>query len=148
MPDPLQTVFLVVAVAAIVFVILLLLRRSARPSDTAETVSAAPPPSPTAPVQDSAPLAAAPPAASADTADSDELTQIKGLGPKAAGLLNQRGIARFDQIAGWTESDIEAIGAALGGRQERIARDRWIEQAGLLARGEIALFEKHFGKLG
>lgn len=78
----------------------------------------------------------------------DELTKIKGLGPKASAGLQAMGINRFEQIAGWTEADIQHVGAELGNMQSRIARDRWVEQAGLLARGEIAEFETRFGKLG
>jgi predicted flap endonuclease-1-like 5' DNA nuclease len=79
----------------------------------------------------------------------DELTQIKGLGPKAAEGLKAMGVTRFEQIAGWTAGDVETIGNRLGGTfAQRIARDRWVEQAGLLARGETAAFEEKFGKLG
>lgn len=78
----------------------------------------------------------------------DTLTQIKGLGPRAAATLNAIGITRFDQIAGWTPDDLATVGAKLGNRTERIRRDRWAEQARLLARGEIAAFEAKFGKLG
>ena len=79
----------------------------------------------------------------------DTLVQIKGLGPKAAKGLKEMGIVRFEQIAGWTEGDIETVGEKLGGTfAQRIERDRWVEQAGLLARGETEEFEKEFGKLG
>lgn len=77
----------------------------------------------------------------------DTLTQIKGLGPKAEAKLKGFGVARFEQIASWTPADIATIDAKLGLGQ-RIERDRWVEQAGLLARGEIAAFEDKFGKLG
>lgn len=77
----------------------------------------------------------------------DELTQIKGLGTRAETKLKGFGVARFEQIASWTEGDIATIDATFG-MAERIARDRWVEQAGLLARGEIAVFEEKFGKLG
>lgn len=80
---------------------------------------------------------------------SDELTQIKGLGPKAAEKLEARGIVTFAQIAGWSDADVETIGGELGGSfAQRIARDRWVEQADLLARGETDTFEAEFGKLG
>lgn len=77
----------------------------------------------------------------------DELTTIKGLGPKAAAKLNAMGVVRFEQIAGWTAEDIAMLERDLG-LGERATRDRWIEQAGLLARGETAAFEATFGKLG
>ncbi|MEO1170258.1 MAG: hypothetical protein AAFW97_16255 [Pseudomonadota bacterium] len=79
----------------------------------------------------------------------DELTRIKGLGPKAEAKLKGFGVARFEQIASWTPGDIATIDAKLGSKMaERIERDRWVEQAGLLARGEIKAFEEKFGKLG
>lgn len=77
----------------------------------------------------------------------DELTQIKGLGTRAEAKLKGFGVARFEQIASWTEGDIATIDATFG-MAKRIERDRWVEQAGLLARGEIAAFEEKFGKLG
>jgi predicted flap endonuclease-1-like 5' DNA nuclease len=78
----------------------------------------------------------------------DILTRIKGLGPRAAATLVAIGITRFDQIADWSADDIATVGAKLGNRAERIRRDRWVEQAELLARREIAAFEEKFGKLG
>ncbi len=78
---------------------------------------------------------------------TDDLTRIKGLGPKLAALLQSLGIARFDQIASWTEADIDRIDAQLGNFQGRIRRDNWVEQAGYLAKGDTAGFESRFGKL-
>lgn len=79
----------------------------------------------------------------------DTLTQIKGLGPKASAGLAEMGVKRFEQIASWTAGDIETVGARLGGTfAQRIERDRWVEQAGLLAEGNIEAFEAKFGKLG
>ena len=78
----------------------------------------------------------------------DTLTQLKGLGPKAASRLNELGVTRFDQIASWNESDVAAIDAQMGAFRGRITRDRWVEQARLLAKGDTAAFEAEFGKLG
>jgi len=78
----------------------------------------------------------------------DTLTQIKGLGPKAETKLKGFGVSRFEQIASWTAGDIETIDATLGNMAKRIERDRWVEQAGLLAEGNIEAFEAKFGKLG
>lgn len=79
------------------------------------------------------------------TADGDDLTRIKGLGPKLAATLGELGVTRFEQIAGWSEDDIDRIDAQLGRFQGRIRRDSWIEQAGLLASGNDAEFESRFG---
>jgi predicted flap endonuclease-1-like 5' DNA nuclease len=78
----------------------------------------------------------------------DTLTLLKGLGPKAAALLNELGVTRFAQIASWNEADIAAIDAQMGAFKGRIGRDRWVDQAKLLARGDTAGFEAEFGKLG
>jgi predicted flap endonuclease-1-like 5' DNA nuclease len=79
--------------------------------------------------------------------DSDDLSQLKGVGPKLVALLSELGVTRFDQIAAWTPDEIEAIDARLGTFKGRIARDNWIEQAAFLAKGDIAGFEAKFGKL-
>lgn len=76
---------------------------------------------------------------------ADDLTRIKGLGPKLAATLNELGITRFDQIAGWSEGDIDRIDAQLGRFEGRIRRDSWVEQARFLAAGDIAGFEGRFG---
>lgn len=78
----------------------------------------------------------------------EPLTRLKGLGPKAEALLNGLGIARFDQIAAWSEADVARIDADMGNFKGRIARDRWVEQAKFLAADDVAGFEAVFGKLG
>lgn len=76
-----------------------------------------------------------------------ELTQLKGLGPKLAVTLTELGYTRIDQIADLTPAEAEALDAKLGTFQGRMARDRWIEQARLLAAGDRAAYEAQFGKL-
>jgi predicted flap endonuclease-1-like 5' DNA nuclease len=83
-----------------------------------------------------------------DGGEADELTKLKGLGPKAASRLNELGIFRFEQVAGWTEDDIARIDGEMGAFKGRIVRDRWVEQARFLTAGDIAGFEEQFGKLG
>ena len=78
----------------------------------------------------------------------DPLTQLKGLGPKAASILHDLGVTRFEQIASWNEADIAAIDAQMGAFKGRIGRDRWVDQARLLAKGDTAAFEAEFGALG
>ena len=57
------------------------------------------------------------------------------------------GVIRFEQIAGWTAADVATIEERLG-LGDRVERDLWVEQAGLLARGETGAFEEKFGKIG
>ena len=78
----------------------------------------------------------------------DALTMLKGLGPKAASRLAELGVTRFDQIASWDAGDVAAIDAQMGAFKGRIQRDRWVEQAALLAKGDNDAFETEFGRLG
>lgn len=89
-------------------------------------------------------LAEAPPPSSDE---GDDLTRIKGLGPKISTALRALGVTRYAQIAAWTEEDVARIDAQLGAFAGRATRDNWIEQAGLLAGGDTAAYEARFGKL-
>ena len=77
----------------------------------------------------------------------DDLTRIKGLGPKLAEQLRALGVTRLDQIAAWDDAEIDRIDARLGRFQGRIRRDDWPAQARLLAAGDTAGYEAKFGKL-
>jgi len=79
---------------------------------------------------------------------ADELTVLKGLGPRAATRLNELGITRYDQLAALSPSDLDALDARMDAFKGRLAKDRWHEQAAYLARGDKAGFEEKFGKLG
>jgi predicted flap endonuclease-1-like 5' DNA nuclease len=87
-----------------------------------------------------APARAPPP-----TAGGDDLTRIKGLGPKIAALLGSLGVTSFAQIAAWDEAEIDRIDAQLGDFAGRIRRDNWVEQAKFLAANDIEGFEAKFG---
>jgi predicted flap endonuclease-1-like 5' DNA nuclease len=78
---------------------------------------------------------------------ADDLTRMKGVGPRLAERLNTVGVTSFAQLAALTPEEAEALDARLGDFQGRIYRDRWIEQAGYLAQDDIAGFEGTFGKL-
>lgn len=82
------------------------------------------------------------------TGSPDDLTRIKGLGPKLAALLGEFGITTFAQIAAWEPADIERIDAKLGRFSGRITRDQWVEQAKLLGAGNEAAFTDKFGRNG
>jgi predicted flap endonuclease-1-like 5' DNA nuclease len=87
------------------------------------------------------------PRIAAAVGEPDDLRKIKGIGPKLNTLLGELGVARYDQIAAWTPADVAEIDPYLGTFKGRVERDGWIEQAGFLARGDIAGFEAKFGKL-
>ena len=78
---------------------------------------------------------------------ADDLLQIKGIGPKLNALLISLGVTRFDQIAAWGAGEVDKVDDHLGTFKNRIDRDGWIEQAGLLAKGDVTAFEAKFGKL-
>lgn len=79
--------------------------------------------------------------------EPDDLTRIKGVGPKLVALLGSLAIVRYDQIAGWSEADIARIDPQLGAFQGRIVRDDWVGQCRYLAAGDVAGFEGRFGKV-
>ena len=72
---------------------------------------------------------------------------LKGLGPKVAAALADRGITTVGQIAALDTSEAEALDADLGAFRGRLARDRWVEQARFLAAGDVKGFEAVFGRL-
>lgn len=87
------------------------------------------------------------PAAAAPSGAADDLTRIKGVGPKLVDLLASLGVTRFDEIGAWGDDDIDRIDAQLGRFAGRIRRDAWPEQARLLAADDTAGYEAKFGKL-
>jgi len=93
------------------------------------------------------PVPAPPPAASAATVSTDDLSRIKGLGPKLVEQLRALGVTRFDQIAAWDDAEIDRIDAQLGRFSGRIRRDSWVEQARFLAAGDTPGYEAKFGKV-
>ncbi len=78
----------------------------------------------------------------------DDFQRIKGVGPKLAARLNELGITRYDQLAQLSENEVTIIEEKLGPFKGRLTRDRVVEQAGYLARGDRDGFEARFGKLG
>lgn len=77
----------------------------------------------------------------------DDLQRMKGVGPKLAGLLASRGITRYEQIAALTAEEVDRLDAELGAFKGRLTRDRIVEQASYLARGDQAGYEAAFGRL-
>ena len=67
---------------------------------------------------------------------------------KVAAMLAERGITRVDQLAALSEEEAGALDVQLGAFTGRMGRDRWRDQAKLLAAGDTAAYEAEFGKLG
>ena len=171
-----QTAIIVVAVIVVIALLLVILLRSRKQHVTFEATTAPPPMAPARPVAAPPVVPPAPvieeghgvgsevAAAIEDVVDQfvgidahpsgkpaetgDRLTLLKGLGPKAEAVLHQLGVTHFDQIAAWTPADVDAIDAQMGAFKGRILRDRWVEQARFLAKGDNEGFEAAFGKLG
>jgi predicted flap endonuclease-1-like 5' DNA nuclease len=78
----------------------------------------------------------------------DDLQTMKGVGPKLAAQLNGAGVTRFDQLAALSPGEAAALDRQMGPFTGRIAKDRLIEQAAYLARGDTDGFEAAFGRLG
>ena len=77
----------------------------------------------------------------------DDLIKLKGVGPKLAAILNERGITRYDQIAKLSSGQVEALDNSLGAFRGRFERDRIVEQADSLARGDVDGYQAKCGNL-
>ncbi|MGP1281875.1 MAG: hypothetical protein ACTS1X_02765, partial [Parasphingopyxis sp.] len=98
-----------------------------------------------APMPEPAPMPS--PFMAAPDGEPDKLTLIKGVGPKLADMLHALGVYHFTQIADWTAEQIAEVDSHLGSFKGRIERDRWVDQARLLAARNVAAFEREFGKM-
>lgn len=117
-----------------------------KPAPDAEKPAPAPAPEAAPPVAPTPPTASEP-AAPASAGEPDDLRKIKGLGPKMQTLLTSLGVTRYEQIAAWTEADLDELDGKLGAFAGRPRRDNWVEQAKLLAGGDTGAYEAKFGKL-
>lgn len=154
----------ILAIVLVALVVLLLVRRNLdnmqagdRSVPPAPPRAAHPSPSPAQPEHPGGITAAAAAVADMtatmvgiDSADGepDDLTRLKGLGPKAAAQLKLLGITRYAQLASLDSGQLASLDEKMGVFRGRIERDRWIEQARYLARGDTASFEAEFGRLG
>ncbi|AZO21946.1 MULTISPECIES: proton-conducting membrane transporter [unclassified Mesorhizobium] len=98
-----------------------------------------------APKKAPAPKKAAAPKAAAGKGDN--LRRLIGIGPVNEKLLKGQGVTTYAQIAAWTEADVKRIEDVLN-FDGRIAREKWIEQAKLLAAGDEKEFARRFPTAG
>ena len=68
----------------------------------------------------------------APNGEADDLTQIKGIGPKLSKRLNELGIYHFKQIADWSSDEAHWVDDYLAFKG-RVAREAWVKQARLLS---------------
>jgi len=83
----------------------------------------------------------------AEPGGKDDLSRIKGLGPRLQALLPTLGLASYSSIASLTEADLAELDTKLGIFAGRPAKDNWVEQARYLAAGDLTGFEDRFGRL-
>ncbi|RWN90909.1 MAG: proton-conducting membrane transporter [Mesorhizobium sp.] len=91
--------------------------------------------------------ATAKPASGPASGKPDNLRRLIGIGPVNEKLLKAQGVTSFAQIASWTAADVKRIEDVMN-FDGRIARERWIEQAKLLAAGNEKEFAKQFPTAG
>jgi predicted flap endonuclease-1-like 5' DNA nuclease len=70
--------------------------------------------------------------------DKDELSAIQGIGPFLEKKLNEQGIFTYEQVAAWTEADVDSVTKAINFFDGRIAKDNWVGQAKELAAKKAA----------
>lgn len=73
--------------------------------------------------------------------NADDLKRIRGIGPQNEGRLHGLGIWHFDQIAAWTPDNVRWVGSYLA-FPGRIDREKWLEQAKVLADGGTTEFSQ------
>ncbi len=65
----------------------------------------------------------------------DDLTELEGIGPKVAKVLNGAGIVAFDDLASAKGADVQTALNAAG--LQMLNPEGWIEQAKLAAKGDV-----------
>ncbi len=81
------------------------------------------------PVVEDEPAIEAPAALDAPIGDADDLTALKGVGPKLAVSLNEAGIYHFTQVADWSEANVAWVDANVPGVRGRCSKNGWVAQA-------------------
>jgi len=76
----------------------------------------------------------------------DDLKEISGIGVKLEQVLNDLGIYYFSQIASWGEKELNWIDNHLVAFKGRARREKWVEQAKVLAEGGMTDFSKRVKK--
>lgn len=82
------------------------------------------------------------PASAPAQGGSDNLKEIKGVGPALESVLHENGVTSFAQIAAWTDSDIDHFAEVIGRMGGRIRSDDWVSQAKTLAEGGETEFSR------
>ena len=75
------------------------------------------------------------------SADFDDLKRIRGIGVLIEKRLNTLGVTSYNQIANWTNADIDRVSQTLDFKG-RIERENWVEQARILSSGGHTEFSR------
>jgi len=59
----------------------------------------------------------------------DDLKQIKGIGPALEAQLHGLGFFHYDQVAAWTQAEVDWVDNNVEGVRGRASRDNWVAQA-------------------
>ncbi len=70
--------------------------------------------------------------------EPDDLKLIRGIGKVLEGVLNEKGIQTFEQLATLSIDDIESLSKELKHFGNRVVRDQWVEQAQVLVQSKSA----------
>ena len=73
---------------------------------------------------------------------ADDLKEIEGVGPAMEKLVNSLGFFHFDQIASWSDADVELVDAEMKTFKGRIARDKWVAQAKIIVTEGLEAFRE------
>jgi len=76
----------------------------------------------------------------------DDLKEISGIGLKLEKVLNDLGVYYFSQIASWSDKELTWIDNHLVAFKGRAKREKWVEQAKILAEGGMTDFSKRVKK--
>jgi predicted flap endonuclease-1-like 5' DNA nuclease len=71
----------------------------------------------------------------------EDLKRVRGIGVLIEKKLNSLGVVSYEQIANWTNADIDRVSQILDFKG-RIERESWVEQARILASGGHTEFSK------
>ena len=81
-------------------------------------------------------------------AAAPDIRRLKGVGDKFAAALDGIGLGTIDRLARLNADEALDADTQLGVFNGRIAKDRLVEQAGLIDEGRMTEYEARFGKLG
>ncbi|SFO13624.1 Predicted 5' DNA nuclease, flap endonuclease-1-like, helix-3-turn-helix (H3TH) domain [Mesorhizobium sp. NFR06] len=118
-----------------------------KPAATKTAAASKPVAKAAAPKKAAAPAAKKASAPRVATGKADNLRRLIGIGPVNEKLLKGQGVTSYAQIAAWTAADVKRIEEVLN-FDGRVAREKWIEQAKLLAAGDEAEFARRFPTAG